>query len=69
VSSKAGRPAVALRISGSKVFNITKITTPVTIAILYLGDNKAGSDVFPEIGVNQNCNCDLSSENPNLILF
>jgi hypothetical protein len=52
-SNKSGRPAVTLCISGSNVFRITKITAPVTIAILYRGGSNAGA-VLPKIGINQN---------------
>ena len=52
-SNTIGIPAVILCISGSNVFRSTKITAPVTIAILYRGGSNAGV-VLPKIGVNQN---------------
>jgi len=52
-SNMIGRPAVTLCISGSNVFRSTKMTAPVTIAILYRGGSNAGV-VLPKIGVNLN---------------
>ena len=44
--NKSGRPAVEFCISGKNVFIITKITAPVTIAILYRGGSKAVADSY-----------------------